>query len=100
MARADIVIPAPNEERALPGCIFGLRECFGVSLSGHAWRVVVAENGCDVRGCGRTLCKAWSESDANVLCCVDVDLSTGRGLLPVMVNGVVNDGRMWRLGAD
>ena len=116
MVRVDIVIPVLNEERALPGCIARLREFLGASLSGHAWRVVVADNGStdetlsvaqalvdefpkevvcvhlDVRGRGRALRKTWLESDADVLCYMDVDLSTGLGALPIMVDGIVNDG--------
>ena len=116
MARVDIVIPVLNEERALPGCISRLREFLGASLSEHAWRVVVADNGStdgtaavaqglvedypdnvgyvhlDVRGRGRALRKTWLESDADVLCYMDVDLSTGLDALPAMVGGIVDDG--------
>lgn len=116
MARVDVVIPVLNEERALPGCIARLREFLGASLSEHAWRVVVADNGStdgtaavaqrlveefpddvgyvhlEVRGRGRALRKTWLESDADVLCYMDVDLSTGLDALPTMVSGIVNDG--------
>lgn len=116
MASVDVVIPVLNEEQALPGCIARLREFLGTSLTDHQWRIVVADNGStdgtldiakaaadahfdqvtyvhlDIRGRGRALRKAWLESKADVVSYMDVDLSTGLGAFPTMVNGIVNGG--------
>ena len=116
MATIDVVIPVLNEERALPICIEKLSAFMGDALSAHQWRIVVADNGStdgtleaakqaaakdpehvgyvhlDVRGRGLALRKAWLESEADVVCYMDVDLSTGLDALPVMVNAIVSDG--------
>ena len=110
----DVVIPVLNEERALPGSIGKLREF----LDGHAgrdWRIVIADNGStdgtpavardlagsmpsvsvtrlEQRGRGRALKKAWLESEADVCCYMDVDLSTGLDALPLLVDAVAEEG--------
>lgn len=102
----DIVIPVYNEERALVGSIETLRE----SLRGLPFdhRVTIADNAStdatsllarqlahrfdDVqvvtlaeKGRGRALKRAWSDSDADVLVYMDVDLSTDlNALLPLV----------------
>ena len=95
----DIVIPVLNEERALPRCISTLAE-FVDDYPGRDWKFTVADNGStdrtpevarelaerdervrvtrlEQRGRGRALKRAWLESDADVRCYMDVDLSTG-----------------------
>ncbi len=44
------------------------------------------------RGRGRALRHAWSQSDADVMCYTDVDLSTELAALPKMVHSIVADG--------
>ncbi|HEY1360556.1 MAG TPA: glycosyltransferase [Thermoleophilaceae bacterium] len=103
----EIVVPVLDEEAVLSRSIRRLhrylRECFPFS-----WRVVIADNGStdrtpqiaarlarelpdvytlhlDTRGRGRALRRAWSASGAEVLCYMDVDLSTDlRALLPLV----------------
>ena len=106
----DIVIPVLNEERALPRCISTLAE-FVDDYPERDWKFTVADNGStdrtpevarelaerdervrvtrlEQRGRGRALKRAWLESDADVRCYMDVDLSTGLQHLPELVGAV------------
>ena len=108
----DIVIPVLNEERALPRCISRLAE-FVDDHPGRDWNFTVADNGStdrtpevarelaaqdgrvrvtrlEQRGRGRALKRAWQESDADVRCYMDVDLSTGLQHLPEIVDAVAD----------
>jgi glycosyltransferase involved in cell wall biosynthesis len=105
--RVDVVVPVFNEQAVLARSIRRLHE----HLTEHmpfAWRIVVADNastdqtpriaaalaadlaGVDVltlaqKGRGRALRAAWLASDAEVVCYMDVDLSTDlRALLPLV----------------
>ena len=106
-ARIDIVVPVYNEQAALAGSIRRLHRVLGEELP-YAWRIVIADNAStdgtlalarglaaelphvdvlhlDAKGRGRALRAAWSASDADVLCYMDVDLSTDlRALLPLI----------------
>jgi len=105
--QVDIVVPVRNEERDLAPSVRRLvsylRECFPFSA-----RVTIADNGStdatwaiasrlarelpevraihmDLPGRGRALRAIWSESDAEVLAYMDVDLSTDlNALLPLV----------------
>ena len=103
----DIVVPVYNEEQSLPRSIRRLH-LFLRSNMPFAWRIVIADNasvdrtlavadelaeelpGVEVlhvseKGRGRALRTAWSESAADVVCYMDVDLSTGlNALLPLV----------------
>ena len=96
--RVDVVIPVYNEEEALEGSIQRLSSY----LQGHCpyeWHIVIADNASidrtpeigarlaetseqveylrlEQKGRGRALRRAWSESEADVLSYMDVDLST------------------------
>ncbi len=110
----DIVIPVLNEERALPRCISRLAE-FVTDHPERNWTFTVADNGStdrtpevalelaskdgrvrvtrlEQRGRGRALKRAWQESDADVRCYMDVDLSTGLQHLPEIVAAVAEQG--------
>jgi glycosyltransferase involved in cell wall biosynthesis len=103
----DIVVPVYNEEQTLERSIRRLHTFLRSNLP-FTWRIVIADNasidrtraiadelaaelpGVEVRhlseqGRGRALRTAWSESDAEVVCYMDVDLSTGlNALLPLV----------------
>jgi glycosyltransferase involved in cell wall biosynthesis len=105
--RVEVVVPVFNEQAALPSCIRRLHEHLTTELP-YAWRIVIANNastdetphvaaalaadldGVEVidlpeRGRGRALRTAWLRSDADVLCYMDVDLSTDlNALLPLV----------------
>jgi putative flippase GtrA len=105
--RVDIVVPVFNERDVLARSIRRLHD----HLTAHmpfTWRIVIADNGSsdqtpliaaalaadltgvDVlelsqQGRGRALRAAWMGSDAEVVCYMDVDLSTDlRALLPLV----------------
>ena len=97
--RVDVVIPVYNEERDLEGSVTRLRQ-FLLDSVNYDWRIIVADNASqdktlviaqelaarypgqagyvhlDQKGRGRALRKAWTESDADIVSYMDVDLST------------------------
>jgi putative flippase GtrA len=103
----EVVIPVYNEEAALAASVRRLRDYLVAELP-FAWRITIADNGstdatpriaaalarslsgvavcsCSVKGRGRALRAAWLRSDADVVCYMDVDLSTDlRALLPLV----------------
>jgi putative flippase GtrA len=106
-ARIDIVVPVYNEEGALQDSIRRLHEFLSDEMP-YAWRIIIADNAStdatlsmaralafeldhvtvlhlERKGRGRALRAAWTVSDADVLCYMDVDLSTDlRALLPLV----------------
>jgi glycosyltransferase involved in cell wall biosynthesis len=112
--RVDVVIPVLNEAHVLARSVSTLREFLQVHLPAR-WRVVVVDNGStdgtgevaralteqfdDVgflqlreRGRGRALRHAWTSSDADAMCYMDVDLSTELAALPRLIQSIVVDG--------
>jgi putative flippase GtrA len=107
LPRIDIVVPVYNEQAALERSIRHLHDFLTTSMP-YAWRIVIADNAStdatlaiarglafelsdivvlhlEAKGRGRALRTAWSASDAEVLCYMDVDLSTDlRALLPLV----------------
>jgi glycosyltransferase involved in cell wall biosynthesis len=105
--QVEIVVPAYNEERALPRSIDRLHRFLSRDFP-FTWRVVIADNAStdgtlavarrlahelpgvsalhlQEKGRGRALRAAWSVTDAEVACYMDVDLSTDlRALLPLV----------------
>jgi glycosyltransferase involved in cell wall biosynthesis len=110
----DVVIPVLNEAHVLEKSVATVR-AFLAEQKGWITRVVIVDNGStdgtdavarrlaeaypDVRllqlpqrGRGRALRHAWTQSDAEVVCYTDVDLSTELPALPVLVRAVVEEG--------
>lgn len=111
----DITIPVLNEEHSLPRCIGTLTEHLSNGVKGEwDWRITIADNGSEdatpevgrqlseehpnvrltrleQRGRGRALKKAWLESDADVRCFMDVDLSTRLDALEPLVNAIADE---------
>src|SRR3954469_20446463 len=105
--QVEIVVPVYNEERALAASIRRLHDHLAGGLP-FTWRIVIADNastdstltvarrlahalsGVSVlhlpeKGRGWALRAAWSASDAEVACYMDVDLATDlRALLPLI----------------
>jgi glycosyltransferase involved in cell wall biosynthesis len=103
----EVVVPVFNEQASLERSVRRLHRYLGAELP-FFWRIVIADNAStdatpaiaqalahelpgvellriDRKGRGRALREAWSRSDAQVLCYMDVDLSTDlRGLLPLV----------------
>jgi putative flippase GtrA len=106
-ARIDVVVPVHNEQAALQHSVRRLHAFLSDEMS-YAWRIVIADNAStdatlamaralalelehvtvlhlDRKGRGRALRAAWTASDADALCYMDVDLSTDlRALLPLI----------------
>ena len=103
----DIVVPVHHEEAALALSVRRLHRFLSAGFP-FTWRIVIADNAStdatpevaatlardlpgvtwlrlERKGRGRALRAAWSRSDAQVVCYMDVDLSTDlRGLLPLV----------------
>ncbi|MGO9972215.1 MAG: glycosyltransferase [Solirubrobacteraceae bacterium] len=110
--KLEVVVPVYNEEAALELSIRSLHD-FLVTSMPFAWRIVIADNASTDRtweiavrleaelngvgalrlgqkGRGRALRAVWSASDADIVCYMDVDLSTDlRALLP-LVAGLIS----------
>jgi glycosyltransferase involved in cell wall biosynthesis len=106
-ALVEIVVPVYNEQHALATSIRRLHAYLTEGFP-FSWRIVIADNAStddtlaianelaatlprvevlhlDAKGRGRALRAAWSGSDAEVVCYMDVDLSTDlRALLPLV----------------
>lgn len=110
----DLVIPVLNERHVLEKSVLTVRE-FLAGYPQYRWRVVIVDNGSTdgtdqvahdlvrrftdvqfiqlpLRGRGRALRQAWTQSEADVMCYTDVDLSTELPALPKMVRAIVEDG--------
>lgn len=109
----DIVIPVLNEEAQLPASIETLRS-FLRDHCPYRWRIIVADNAStdrtpaicrelrarypgevdfirlEQKGRGRALRAAWSQSTADVVCYMDVDLSTNLRALPPMLAALIH----------
>jgi glycosyltransferase involved in cell wall biosynthesis len=106
----EVFIPVYNEEKDLPRCISTLHEFLKNRLD-NPWRITVADNGSTdstlsvaeaqshkftnvayihlpQKGRGRALRKAWTESQADIVSYMDVDLSTGLEAFPKMIEAL------------
>ena len=118
----DVIIPCLNEERALPGSVGRLHEFMSSTMDGYSWNIVIADNGSTdgtleaaaalagrfpevrfisltERGRGRALRRAWTDSAADVMVYMDVDLSTDLAHLPELVAAVADDGYHLAIGS-
>lgn len=112
--RVDVVIPVLNEAHVLERSV-GTVRAFLAEHVAWRWRVVVVDNGSTdgtdqvarnlaqahqdtallqlpLRGRGRALREAWTRSDADIVCYMDVDLSTELAALPKLVHALVHEG--------
>lgn len=110
----DVVIPVLNEAHVLEKSVRTLR-LFLRQHFPYQWRVVIVDNGstdgtdkvakkldarfADVnfvqliqRGRGRALRHAWMQSNAEIVCYMDVDLSTELAALPKLVGAILDEG--------
>jgi putative flippase GtrA len=107
--RIDIVVPVYNEQSALERSVRRLHAFLTTELP-FDWRIIVTDNAStdatpgiaralalelphvtvmrlEAKGRGRALRRAWTDSDADVLAYMDVDLSTDlRALLPLVAS--------------
>lgn len=115
MRSLDVVIPCLNEERALPPSVRRLHDWMTQELAGYRWNIVIADNGSadgtqaaaialsaqfaavryvrmEQRGRGRALRQVWTESAADIMAYMDVDLSTDLAHLKPLVDAVAGGG--------
>ncbi len=106
----EIAIPVYNEEQAIGPCVDTLRGFLEEQFN-HDWQIIVANNGstdrtvevagrlaaADARvrllnvsrkGRGLALRTAWSQSAADIVSYMDVDLSTNLRYYPLLVEGL------------
>lgn len=108
-----VVIPVLNEAHVLENSVTQLRRRLAELLTCR-WQVVIVDNGStdgtdqvarrlsasyqdvgfcrlDKRGRGRALRHAWMQSSADIVCYMDVDLSTDLSALPAALVAIVLD---------
>jgi glycosyltransferase involved in cell wall biosynthesis len=110
----DVVIPVLNEAHVLEKSVTTVRAFLAENFP-YRWRVVIADNGSKdgtgaiavalaaryddvachqlaIPGRGSALRHAWTHSTADVVCYMDVDLSTELAALPRIVDAILVDG--------
>lgn len=110
----DVVIPVLNEAHVLERSVATVRG-FLLKEFPYRWRIVIVDNGStdgtdrvaqrlsaefrdvhalrlDKRGRGQALRRAWTESRADVVCYMDVDLSTELQAVPKLIRAIVEEG--------
>ena len=116
MPRVDVVIPVYNEEKALPKSIPELRAFLSGSGFPYEWRIVIADNASiddtpavgrglseetpgeveyvriERKGRGYALKQTWSQSPADIVSYMDVDLSTGLEAFLPLIRAVAEGG--------
>ncbi len=122
MIKLDVVIPGLNEEKGLADTVRTLSGFMYERMDSYDWRIVIADNGStdatpdigrglaaererveylrlEQRGRGRALKRAWTQSDADVMAYMDMDLSTDLAYLPALVSAVAEGGRDAAVGS-
>ena len=122
MLKLDVVLPGLNEEKGLENTVRTLCAFMRENMSEYDWRIVIADNGStdstpdigrrlasergrveyirlEQRGRGRALKYAWSQSDADVVSYMDMDLSTDLEYLPPLVAAVAEGGHDVAIGS-
>jgi glycosyltransferase involved in cell wall biosynthesis len=116
MPAVDVVIPVYNEEKALPKSIPELRAFLVGDDFPYEWRIVIADNASiddtpavgrslseqtpdeveyvriERKGRGFALKQTWSQSRADIMSYMDVDLSTGLEAFPPLIRAIADGG--------
>lgn len=113
MKTVDIVVPVYNEEAELKDSITKLKGYLESNLKNYQWKIVIADNAStdntlkiakelskkfsqvsyfhlDQKGRGRAIKKTWSESKADFVSYMDVDLSTDLSHFPKIIKQLEN----------
>ncbi len=111
----DVVIPVLNEAHVLEKSVRTVRGFLDRHFAAYEWSVLIVDNGStdgtdqvalklsaefpDVhlvhltqKGRGRALRHAWMQSKADVVCYMDVDLSTDLSFLPKLIGAIAHEG--------
>lgn len=114
MKKLDVIIPCLNEEKILEQSITTLRGFLQETMSDYDYGITIVDNGSkdatleiakklseehhdvgykrlEQRGRGRALKKSWSESDADIVSYMDVDLSTDLKAFRPMIESIANN---------
>lgn len=117
----DVVVPVLNEAHVLEQSVTTLRQFLRQSMR-CSWRLIVVDNGSTdatlsiarklsaqfpdtvwaslpLRGRGRAVRHAWLSSTADVVCYMDVDLSTDLSALPALVAAIAEQGYDFAVGS-
>ena len=120
--KINITIPVYNEEKILEQSIFTLNNFLEKEFSEYDWEILIADNASidktlevakmlkdkyskvdyihlDQKGKGRALKKVWTESDADIVTFMDVDLSTRIEHFHELINGIVKNGYSITIGS-
>lgn len=110
-----VTIPVYNEEKALPVSIPALHAFLREHMAAYDWMIEIADNASidrtpevsrtltaeydrvrylrlEQKGRGRALKRSWTESDADIVSYMDVDLSTNLDSFPPMVHALAHEG--------
>ncbi|MBI3976741.1 MAG: glycosyltransferase family 2 protein [Chloroflexi bacterium] len=113
MTSVDIVIPVYNEEKDLAPSVAKLREYLQTTGFPYDWTIVIADNAStdstleiaghlaakfpdvryahlDQKGRGRALRHVWLTGSADIVCYMDVDLSTDLSALRPMIDALAS----------
>lgn len=111
LSTLDVVIPVFNEEAVLAHSVSELHRFLSTHCADLKWRILIADNEsfdrtreissmacrqhqnvaylyCPARGRGLALRSAWSNSSADIVGYMDVDLSTNLNALPIAIAGL------------
>ena len=111
----DVALPVYNEERDLAKSVLKLRRFLRGRLADYRWRILIVDNASsdttseigqiladqfddveyrrlEERGRGRALRHAWQTSTADIVCYMDVDLSTDLEALVPLVVSIAEEG--------
>ncbi len=109
----DILLPVYNEEHVLEKSVTTLRDFLQKNKGGFSWVISIGDNAStdntlavarqlaarysdvralhlDRKGRGRMVKYAWSNSEAQILCYMDIDLSTDLLALPPLVQAIAD----------
>src|SRR3989344_2780443 len=108
----QVVIPVYNEEKDIENCVIKLREFLSEYMDKYDWGIAIANNAStdktleiakrlskkyndvsyihlEQKGRGRALRKAWTETKADIVSYMDVDLSTDLTFFPLMIDSLL-----------
>jgi len=109
----DVLLPVYNEEHVLEKSVMTLRDFLQKNLTQFQWVISIGDNASTDRtlavaqrlaaaypevraihlerkGRGRMVKHAWTRSEAQILCYMDVDLSTDLAALPPLVQAIAD----------
>ncbi len=111
-SKISLTLPVYNEEAVIEDSVKKVREFLNMNLGDtYEWKIVIADNGStdatpvkakslsdkyadirythiDEKGRGRALRDVWSETNADIFCYMDIDLSTDLDAFPRLIDKI------------